>query len=417
MGNAISSGETLSPEQLEAIEKIQKTEYENHSLENYIITAKDVEENFLKNIISAKLNNNSTSNQELLDLLDSSKEESKQAFPSKECYLFPIERKTEYELDANDESIILSRRIFENKKGFDEQETVALKSLYLEIEKHNIVCPGNRLIFPPNWKISETLKFLQATKFDNKQTIQNLINHTEWRKGYFPMKVDDKVIEILSKLGFLYIHGRDRYFRPIIVCRAQAYVSNVNKYSYEEFLSAIIFFMEYVINFLMVPGQVECWNIINDLNNVSLLTLPSDFNKFLKFLQINYRCRLNISFVYGMNTILDYLWRLIKTFLDKNVEKKFMFVNDGNRNRVFELILPEQLEERYGGSAPNRFSDDGNLSEIYVNQVKRNNVFPPIMPNKDNLLIEDKQKLLTEAQYKDLVKLGKITKICPIYDY
>lgn len=401
MGN-VESTEQISPEGFLEIEKLENEYYESHSIDKYQVTRNDMQ-NFFFNFI---INPNSQS-EEFKQFCDFSSEASKRSFQTSECFLFPMERKTEYELDVNNEDKILSRRIFENKKGFDEQEIAGLKSLYRQIARHNYLNADNQLKFPYYWRVSETLKFLQASKFDNKTTIENLKNHLEFRNTYFPMTISSNVIEILTKTGFLYVHGRDRFCRPIIVCRAQGYISNLKKFSYDDFLGAIVFFIEYLINFLMVPGQIECWNIINDLNGVSLLTLPSDFHKFLKFLQVNYRCRLNISYVFGMNKVFDYLWRVIKTFLDKNVEKKIVFVNDSNKEKILDLVLPVQIEKRYGGTSPNLFNEDGSLLN------KNSNLFPLNMPVFDNLNEKDKKKLFNENDYINLIKEGKITAVSP----
>jgi hypothetical protein len=403
MGNLVS--EQLSPEIIAKIESLD-TDYEEHSIVNYITTSKQKEDFFFNFIINAV-----TQSQEFNKFCNIKSEAYKKSFPNRNCYLFPMERKTEYELDIHDENIVLSRRIFENKKGYEKEEIICLKSLYKEIAKYNFLNKENSLKFPNFWRISETLKFLQASKFDNKVAIENLKNHLDFRVNYFPIKLSNKAIEILVKTGFLYVHGRDRFCRPTIVCRAHGYISNLNKYSYDEFLSAVVFFMEYLINFLMVPGQIECWNIINDLNGVSIFSLPKDFHKFLKFLQVNYRCRLNISYVFGMNTVFEYLWSIIKTFLDKNVEKKIVFINQNNREKILDLILPEQIEKRYGGTCSNIFNDDGNLED------ENFQLFPPIMPEKENLNEEDKKKLWNEMQYEEMVKEGRITDIAPFINF
>ena len=318
-----------------------------------------------------------------------------------ELFIFPY-------FNFRDNNKILSRRIFDNKRGFLEFEIAAIEKLEEEIIQYNKININKKLNFPINWKKSVTLKFLQSSKFNNKTTIQNMINHIEWKLGYFPFKITENAIEILSKTGFLYCHGRDRSFRPIIVCRAESYLKNLNKYSYDDWINAIVFFVEYVVNYLLVPGQIENWNIIADLTNVSLFGLPTDFQKILKFLQSNYRARLFKVYVHGMNKFLEMLWKIIKTFLQGNVEKKIMFINDSNKNSIFENILPHQLEFKYGGSAKNLIEK---IDKEEIINVK--SLFPPIIPNNDFLQLEDKIKIISENEYINYFKIGKITKLSP----
>lgn len=342
------------------------------------------------------------------EFFDFSSNKHLKVFPSKEAFLYKCKITGEFELDENNNKI--ARKIFEGKSKFLEKEYKALESLASEILDYNKKNPQQKLILPNNWQEYETLKILQACKFDNNAAIANLIAYIEFKLNYFPLKLTDKAIEILSKTGFLYCHGRDRSFRPILVCCAESYLNNIKKYSYDDWINAIVFFSEYIIKHMMIPGQVESWNIISDLNNISLFGLPTDFHKFLKFLQTNYRGRLNINFIFGMNRFLDFLWRIIKNFLHSNVEKKICFINENNKSLVFDLILPEHLEQKYGGKAANLF--ERSSGSIKFN-AETKSLFPPHLPDSDPLSLADKENLFSEEEYLNLCKEGRISKISP----
>jgi hypothetical protein len=336
----------------------------------------------------------------------------KKCLPKPEAYLIRMEF-DEFDLSGSGE--ILSRRVFENPKGFLERENKKLNELKEEIEIYNKNNPKKQLILHNNIPESEILKIFQSYNFDFTQTIKALCEYFEFREAYFPIKITDKTIEILSQTGYLYVHGRDRFNRPILICRAESYMLNINKYNYEEWLNAIIYFSEYVINYLLIPGQIESWNIIADMNNISLMSIPSDFGKFLKFLQTFYRCRLNKCFVYGMNKFLDFLWKIIKNFLHANVDKKVNFINDSNIEKVFELILPEQLEIKYGGKAINLFNSvKGKQAKYYLNVEY---IFPPNFPDAPNQTKDDLEKLSSEEEYYSLYINNMINKISPYIDY
>jgi len=334
--------------------------------------------------------------------------------PPKEAFLLIPLRSEEYELECNDN--IIGRKLFETKKGFLQKEYEALAVLRSEIEHYNNLNQSKKLEIPAELPENEVLKILQASKYDTKSTIASLLQYVEFRNSYFPIQLTDKAIEILSKTGFLYCHGRDRNFRPNLVCRAESYLANLKKFSYDNWLNAIVFFTEYVINHMLIPGQVETWNIIADLNNVSLLSLPSDFQKFVKFLQTNYRSRLNLSFVFGMNRFLDFLWRIIRNFLHANIQKKIIFLNDANKNLLFANIIPEQLEAKYGGKAENLHVINPNMPPEDENKFFVKSLFPPFMPQAEFQTAEDKQRLVSESEYVSLVKQGFIAKVSPYFD-
>ena len=43
-------------------------------------------------------------------------------------------------------------------------------------------------------------------------------------------------------------------------------------------LAAIAYIIEYILKDVMLPGQVENWIIINDLNNMSFWNMPLQVN-------------------------------------------------------------------------------------------------------------------------------------------
>jgi hypothetical protein len=336
----------------------------------------------------------------------------KKCLPKSEAFLLRMDF-DEFDLSSTGE--ILSRRIFENPKGYLEREYIKLNELKEEIEIYNMNNPKKPLLINNKIPESEVLKIFQSYNFDFSQTIKALFEFLEFKDTFFPIKITDKTIEILSHTGYLYVHGRDRFHRPILICRAESYMLNIKKYNYDEWLNAIIYFSEYVINYLLIPGQIESWNIIADMNNISLMKLPSDFAKFLKFLQTFYRCRLNKCFVYGMNRLLDFLWKIIKKFLHANVDKKVNFINDSNIDYIFELILPEQLEIKYGGKANNLF--DSIKGKQPKDNLNVDYIFPPNFPDSPNQTKDDLNKLLTDEEYYILYEKNLINKLSPYINY
>jgi hypothetical protein len=309
--------------------------------------------------------------------------------PPEEAYLFFPNDFQIVEVDKKHPDKIL-RRIFEGNNDTLPVEKTKLANLYQEIEKHNNTKSKknhSQVIFPAGWKEFDTLRFHQATGYKSNMTIQLLIDHFEWRQSYFPFSLTPAAFELLNK-GFIYVQGREHQFRPIFIVNAKFYVDNMDKYVYDDWLACIVFFMEYMIKNLLIPGQVENWNIISDVCGVSLLGLPKDMKRFMNVLQSNYRCRLYVNFIYGMGTFLGLLWNMVKVFLDETSLKKIRMLKKGQFKDILTLVNPEQLEQKYGGTAPD---------------VKEN-FFPPIFPS-NHYLKDDKSKILvSEEVYKDCLK-------------
>jgi len=296
------------------------------------------------------------------------------------------------------------RRIFEGKTlVFSQYEEVKLASLNIEIEKYNKSNPKEKLIIPENYNLSEQRRFLQATGFHFGKTILLLKENIKWRKELLPPKVNDKVIEILNS-GFMYVHGRDNNYRPIFVLDAETYIKKKGDYTFDEWLKSVIFFMEYIVNNLLIPGQVENWNIITNVTGVSLLFLPGDLKKLMNVMQSNYRCRLHVNYIVGMSGFLRGIWSVIKTMLDDTTVRKIRILNDSDLSEVFTLINEEQVEKKFGGKAQNLI-------------VGRDSFFPPHMPSL-NYLKSDQVKedvLVSEEEYKQMHSKGMLTVTSELY--
>jgi hypothetical protein len=153
---------------------------------------------------------------------------------------------------------------------------------------------------------------------------------------------------------------------------------------------------------MLIPGQVENWNIIIDLYNVSIFSMPDSLMKIIRILQSNYRARLNSLYIVGMSAWLNAIWTVIKSFIDSNTNKKIKFIKENAKYEIFESINSEQVEIKYGGLAKNL---DGS-SDGY---------FPPVIPS-DNYFKQNEVKeeiLINEDQYIDAINMGILSQVSP----
>jgi len=335
--------------------------------------------------ISQEVNNNNTSRHLKMK-------------PPKEAYLFIPDdfQIIEVNMDKPQKSL---RRIFQGKFEYNLYETSKLSELMLETEKRNSKETKNSKNFLEisQLKKCEILRLLQATCFDVDKSINLILAHIAWKNEKLPNYViKEKAKEILEK-GFIYVHGRDCQYRPILVVNAQVYMKIKDNYKFEDWENFIIFFMQYLINNLLIPGQMENWTLIIDVRNVSLYSLPSDFKKLMGILSSNYRCRLFVNYIFGMSAVLNIFWKIIQLFLDETAKKKIKFIRDGNKDDIFTYINRSQIEKKYGGN-----SED-----------KTREFFPGFMPSEDYLLKGQDKKtyLVSEEKYKLLCDEGKIATI------
>lgn len=327
------------------------------------------------------------------------------AFPPENAFMLNNKGKDIIEINEKEPHKNI-RRIFElPREKYTKYENDQINSFFKFIEENNVKNKkdeSKQLILPEYFKISMILRFLQATCFNYNKSLEYLSNHISWRKSFFPFKFKSHISEILNS-GFIYMYGRDKRFRPVIILDPKIYIKNEKKYSFTEWLQAIIYFMEYLIKWLVISGQLENWIIITDLRDVSLFSLPSDIKEFLKVMQSNYRARLYINYIIGMNFILRGIWAIVKTWLDPETNKKIQILGSTEFDPLFKQINPSQIEKKFNGLADNLTND----------------FFPPHRPLNDNLLLKDdppySELLYSEEEYEELLKNSTVTTPSPYY--
>lgn len=228
---------------------------------------------------------------------------------------------------------------------------------------NNKIAMNNNLVFIDD---AEILRYLISSDFDFMKTFNALNNSCKWRRENLPGKIlegsNKSKIDNILNTGFIYIHGFDNQFRPNIIIRPEIYTkfnnsntSSGNKYELNDWLFACVFILEYCINFLFIPGQVENWNLIIDLENIFLLSLPNDLKDILEIVQVHYKFRLNVIYMINLNYMTNMLWKMVKGLIGACVDKKFKIVTSKNNfAELFDNICRSQLEKKFGGYCQNK---------------------------------------------------------------
>ena len=140
------------------------------------------------------------------------------------------------------------------------------------------------------------------------------------------------------------------------------------------------------MKYLMLPGQVENWVSIVDTENLGI----GDFDrktvmKVLSNMMTNYKCYNRKSYVVNTTFAVSILWAFSKPFLTKNTKSKIMITRSQSPQEMKDLFHPSQLEEKFGGDAPNT-----------------EQCWPPILPAGE--IGYEPENLLTEEEYEETVR-------------
>jgi len=172
-----------------------------------------------------------------------------------DAYLFFPSRK---EIKNNDQ-----RAIFDGNIELDEEEQVMVLQFQAFAERNNYT-------LKPMWTPSMILRFLQANNFKMEKTLNSIKDHTEFRETRLPIQLTDKLLHFLN-YGFLYVHGRDHKFRPIVVFNI--YKMDLKAFDIQLITEALTFWLEYIVDEFMLPGQVEDWVFITNVKGMGLASI------------------------------------------------------------------------------------------------------------------------------------------------
>ena len=306
----------------------------------------------------------------------------KMGLPPKEAYLyFP---KGEEIIIHNTKKPEKALRLIYHKVPLTELEKKWLSEFKEIINSH----PENR---PPDfWNDGYNLSYIYSTECKLDKAYERMIDYFKWYYKHFPMNLQpqDKVIKLLNT-GFTYIFGRDHHFRPIIICQPYIIAKYKHEYSEEDVINACIFICQYMANYMLIPGQVENWIMFINLDKTSLFRLPESFKKTAKILSNYFIARLYKSYILGMNVILRIVFNILCSFLEEVTVQKFVILTDRKDPKLFQGINPQNLEQRFGGTAPDCIYDE----EFCL--------FPPRMPCNYYFKEDENPKeiLITENEY------------------
>ena len=316
------------------------------------------------------------------------------AIPSEEMYRYFPSKNEIIDIDNSDPKNSY-RYIFNGqpKTEFEQQMLDKLKDYELK---------SGKIDYPNDWFESNTMRLLQASEYDIKKSYTAIKENIQWLNT-IPKTVNDKIIYLLNS-GFMYVFGRDSHFRPIIVVSIKLIkVVLSQNYTFEDINETIIYLMNYIIKYLLIPGQIENWIVLVDFDDVGI----SDIGEFKKILSTlsKQRGRVFKNYFVNISGLIKFSVKAaVKMF--SSVAKKLVILGSNELQKIQEIISPENIEQKYGGLAPNIVPGG-------------NNLFPPIMPSNNFALRGEKLNIVNPEKYKEMCLNSNPYKpfvICPKYE-
>ena len=106
---------------------------------------------------------------------------------------------------------------------------------------------------------------------------------------------------------------------------------------------------------MFIPGQVESWIILYDLGGMGITDIPmGTLKEVLGTISANYGGRLYKMFTVNAPSLVSISWKAVSTFLDPITVDKVTISKTNTDKKLFDIVSPSQIEEKYGGKQPNR---------------------------------------------------------------
>jgi hypothetical protein len=176
--------------------------------------------------------------------------------------------------------------------------------------------------------------------------------------------------------------------------------------------------MQFVIENMLIPGKVESWVNLVEMNKQGLTELPlKSLMKLSGVLQDVYKCRLAHSFIINPPSSIYFIWKCFSPFIDKVTQSKIIIVKEGVSEQMMELYYPSQLEKRFGGISDNLeqfwppvFPDVEGKNQVET-RIKKKKV--TVVKSLEESEIEDQQNdsVLSEAKSRHSEQEGLFQEI------
>lgn len=112
--------------------------------------------------------------------------------------------------------------------------------------------------------------------------------------------------------------------------------------------------MYMINNCLCLPGQIENWITILNINKEGVLSVDkASLKAVISVASANFRCRPRKTFIVNTTFTVNLLWKIISSFLHAQTKAKISLTSSNHHEEMMQIIHPSQLEEKFGGTAPN----------------------------------------------------------------
>lgn len=213
-------------------------------------------------------------------------------------------------------------------------------------------------------------KLCKAYKFQYEEIVSNFVKILKWRSEFNPLSAAflESHDKELQDVGILTSYPDGEPNKKVITWNLYGQLVK-KKHLFKDadkFVRYRIGLMERGLRLLNFLDEDNCYMTqVHDYKGVSVLRMDSDIKKctkqIIQIFQANYPELLFAKYFVNVPTLLQWVYDLVRTFVDKETMKKFVVLNDGSKLGGYLEHCPKNP---YGGKDVNHTLQEENVPEI-----------------------------------------------------
>lgn len=133
----------------------------------------------------------------------------------------------------------------------------------------------------------------------------------------------------LLKSGIIYLNGRDKHYRPILIVKAEKFMQMKPVPNNEDLITLALWFFEFMETYMMVPGRIENVILIIDCKNLSVFSAPYGMLKaVLGVVTSQYKCKSRCIYVVNSPKTFSVVWKVVKNLIDECTAAKVNIISE-----------------------------------------------------------------------------------------
>ena len=104
----------------------------------------------------------------------------------------------------------------------------------------------------------------------------------------------------------------------------------------------------------MIPGKIENFVLITDLNKLNSSDLPKDeLKRLYRVFEFYYKYRLAINYIVNVSTSVYFSLKFSNLFMNHTTAKRSKICKNNGEDLLLTVFAANQLEQKYGGKRLN----------------------------------------------------------------